>query len=118
MVRPHLEYAVQAWNPYLAKDRIILERVQKRATTRLIRSVSSLSYEQRLRHLKLTSLKLRRLRGDLIQVFKIVHGFDGLSFDNFFNLSQLEQLYLKRSYALQTNKYSHESALNYVPLFH
>ena len=86
MVRPHLEYAVQAWNPYLAKDRIILERVQKRAT-RLIRSVSSLSYEQRLRHLKLTSLELRRLRGDLIQVFKIVHGFDRLSFDNFFNLS-------------------------------
>ena len=86
MVRPHLEYAVQAWNPYLAKDRIILESVQQRAT-KLIRSVSSLSYEQRLQHLKLTSLELRRLRGDLIQVFKIVHGFDRLSFDNFFNLS-------------------------------
>ena len=60
MVRPHLEYVVQASNPYLAKDRIILERVQNRAT-RLIISVSSLSYEQRLRHLKLTSLELWRL---------------------------------------------------------
>jgi hypothetical protein len=86
MVRPHLEYAVQAWNPYLAKDRIILERVQRRAT-KLISSISSLSYEQRLLHLKLTSLELRRLRGDLLQVFKIVHGFDRLSFQDFFTFS-------------------------------
>ena len=111
LVRPHLEYAVQAWNPFLAKDMIVLERVQRRAT-KLISSLSSLSYEQRLVHLNLTSLKLRRLRGDLIQVFKIVHGFDRLSFDDFFTLSQSTRtrghsLKLRKSFSrLDIRKYS------------
>ena len=86
MVRPHLEYAIQAWNPFLSRDKFILEQVQRRAT-RLISSISDLPYEQRLVQLGLTTLELRRLRGDLIQVFKIVHGFDKLVFDDFFTLS-------------------------------
>ena len=32
MVRPHLEYAIQAWNPFLSRDKFILEQVQRRAT--------------------------------------------------------------------------------------
>jgi len=34
------------------------------------------SYEERLRVLGITSLEERRIRGDLIQVFRIVKGFD------------------------------------------
>ena len=32
LVRPVLEYAAPVWNPYLAKDVIALERVQRRAS--------------------------------------------------------------------------------------
>ena len=37
--------------------------------------MSDLSYEDRLRALKLPSLGYRRVRGDMIEVFKITHGF-------------------------------------------
>lgn len=37
--------------------------------------------------LQLHSLKGRRIRGDLIQVFKIMNGLDNLSVDTFFSFS-------------------------------
>src|SRR5260221_5477362 len=47
LVRPHLEYGVQAWRPYLKKDIDLIERVQHRAT-KIIDGLKDLSYEQRL----------------------------------------------------------------------
>ena len=72
-VRPHLEYCVQAWSPTYMKDSWLIERVQKRAT-KMINGISNLEYEDRLKMLDMFSLKYRRLRGDLIEVYKFVHG--------------------------------------------
>jgi len=74
-VRPHLEYAVAAWNPYLKKDKAIIERVQRRATKIPI-CMKKFNYEQRCEALEITSLEQRRIRGDLIQQFKIIKGLD------------------------------------------
>ena len=70
LVRPKLEYCIQAWNPYLVKDIELMEQVQHRAT-KLITEISHLSYYQRLDYLNITTLELRRHRGDLIETFKI-----------------------------------------------
>lgn len=86
LVRPKLEYCVQAWRPYLKKDVDLLENVQRRAT-RLMFKDRGFSYGERLRILGLTTLETRRLRGDLIEVFKIFKGFVNVKYTDFFTLS-------------------------------
>ena len=48
-----------------------LEKVQMRAT-KLFMTVKHLSYKERLVRLKLLTLKFRRIRGDMIEVYKIL----------------------------------------------
>jgi ribonuclease P/MRP protein subunit RPP40 len=83
LVRPHLEYTIQAWRPHLAKDIEILERVQRRAT-RMIEECKGRSYEERLSITGLTNLETRRTRADMLEVFKILTGKDGLEEGTFF----------------------------------
>ena len=73
MVRPRLQYCIQC--PHLRKDIDLSEKVQRRAT-RLIYSLHDLQYYDRLKRLKLTTLETMRVRGDLIEVFKIIKGFE------------------------------------------
>ena len=86
LARPHLEYCVQAWRPYLIQDVEMLEKVQRRFT-KTVYGFNDLTYEQRPRRLGITTIEIRRLRGDLIEVFKIIKGFDKVDYFKFFHLS-------------------------------
>jgi hypothetical protein len=73
LVRPHLEYAAAVWSPSKSGDIENIENVQRRAT-KLVPSLRNLEYPDRLKKLKLPTLKYRRLRGDMIETFKIISG--------------------------------------------
>ncbi|XP_069136782.1 uncharacterized protein [Argopecten irradians] len=84
LVRPHLEYATTIWSPFLQKDIIKIENVQRRATKR-IKNIKDLSYEDRLRTLGLPTLEYRRKRCDLIQLYKIINKHDKIVSDTMFS---------------------------------
>ena len=74
LIIPHLEYCSLVWSPYLKKDILSIAKVQRRVT-KMIPSISALTYEERMKRTGLISLENRRLRTDLLEVFKIMKGF-------------------------------------------
>ena len=83
LVRPHLEYANTVWCPKLKRITKSLESVQRRAT-RMVPDIAHLTYQERLQCLKLPSLVYRRRRGDMVQVYKILHHEYDLNSEQFF----------------------------------
>ena len=73
LVRCHLEYCAVVWNPHLLKYIDMLEEVQIRAT-KMVPELKNMTYEERLKALNVPTLTYRRLRGDMITVYKIMKG--------------------------------------------
>ena len=89
IVRPHLEYCIQAWSQYLRKDIDMLEKIQRRAT-KLIPGLRDLTYDERLKECGLTTLETRRLRGEQIEVFKILNGYENIDSNIFSKLRKVK----------------------------
>jgi hypothetical protein len=72
-VRPHLEFSITAWAPWLEGDKETLEKVQEKAINAISGLVSG-SYVDKCRELGIETLAERRERHDLLQVYKILNG--------------------------------------------
>jgi len=83
LIRPQLEYPNVIWGTFYSVDQNKVENVQ-RAATRLIPLIRHLFYKQKLRALDLPSLGHRRLRGDLINVNRLLHNMFNLDPAQFF----------------------------------
>ena len=83
LVRPHLQF----WSPYLRKDILALEGVQRRFTRLIPGLRGGLAYEERLSRLGLYSLEFRRMRGDLMETYKIMKGIGKIEAGKLFPLA-------------------------------
>ena len=70
LVRPLLEYAHAVWSPHSRGHR----KCSKQGQPSKVTTINGLDYEERLRKLNLLTLVYRRLRGDIIEVYKVVPG--------------------------------------------
>ena len=84
-VRPHLEFSVPAWCPWSVGDKETIEKVQKRAVS-MVSGLTGSSYSEKLIELNLQSLESRRLRYDLIETYKIIHGVNNVDKCTWFSM--------------------------------
>jgi len=75
IIRPSIEFAEPAWSPYHRGEIEALENIQRRCT-RMVAGFWDLDHQERLSRLQLTSLEARRVRGDLIQIYKLIMGIE------------------------------------------
>ena len=76
-VRLLIEFAVPVWAPYLEADIKTLESIQRRATKiPFERFINTPTYEERCKIMNLQPLSARRMRGDIIQWYKIEKGLE------------------------------------------
>ena len=83
-VRPHLEFAVQAWAPWQRGEIDLLESVQKKMVKE-VTGLKGVSYEDRLTELGMESLEKRRQGQDLMQAFKILKEVDNVDKTTWFH---------------------------------
>ena len=83
-VRPHLQYCSSAWSPYTVADNEILENVQRRAVNMITNLTGT--YEQKLATLGMYTLEESRIRGDMIEMYKLMSGKSKCEASKFFKL--------------------------------
>ena len=73
LVRPHLEYAAQIWNPHLVKNITKLEDIQKFALRMCCKNWDA-GYQELLDLTTMPTLENRRLYLKLCSLYKIIYG--------------------------------------------
>jgi len=79
---------------------MLIEKIQRRFT-RMIPDIRHLPFEVQLSKLGLWTLENRRVRSDLVEVFKIVHGLSPFKFGTFFEIRQYDRT---RRHSLKLHK--------------
>jgi len=87
----------------ILKDIEHLEKVQRKAT-KLVKGLELLPCEKRLEALKLTTLEKRKLRGDLIEVFKLLTGRENIDHTHLFQLDDTCYNTRGHKYKLKKNR--------------
>ena len=108
LVRAQLTYCSQLWRPYLIKDIIVLERVQRRATKFILNDYQS-SYRSRLLTLNLLPLMY------LFEIYDIIFFIKSLKNPtSSFNIYNFIEFHSSSSRLSKANKLTHQRFLNLI----
>ena len=69
-----------------------MEKVQHRAS-KMVYGFGNFKYEERLERLNLFPLQYRRMRGDIIETYKIISGLEDVNSSQFFARSSMDNLH-------------------------
>ena len=111
LVRPHLEYGSQVWDPHLQKDINQLESVQKFGL-RVCAKQWDLSYNELLSNFDVPTLNDRRLYLKLTTMYKIVH--DLLVFPPVF-VRRSTRAYVNSNIFIQPYAHTNSFLYSFVP---
>ena len=105
-IRPLLEYNTSIWTPQSKENIELAEKAQRSFTKKLCKklNIRFRDYEDRRKILKIESLEYRRLKIDLILVYKIINNLIDINIPNFFTLSQINNIYSLRRHTLYLEK--------------
>ena len=82
MIRPIIEYAPTVWAPYLQKDIVKLESVQRRSARFVLNDYARLSsVTNMLQRLGWSTLEQRRNSLKIFMLYKIIHGIVHIDYD-------------------------------------
>ena len=97
-IRPIIEYNTSTWSPHTQHDIQAAESVQRSFTRKLCQraNVKYNDYNDRLTKLALETLQSRRIKNDLILLFKILHHLVDVDFSQYFQLHSLGGHNLRR----------------------
>ena len=114
-VRPLVEYNTCSWSPSAKGEIKAIESVQRKFTRRLCQktNIRFTSYEDRLHKLNLESLQVRRIKNDLIFLFKILNNYVDINFSDLFQNAERRTHNLRRpSHYISRQKLAHYEIRN------
>ena len=97
-IRPLAEYNTCTWSPYLRTDIREVENIQRRITRSICKraNIKFSTYEERLNILELESLQSRRIKNDLVFLYKIINGLVDMETSNILKFSNFGGYNLRR----------------------
>ena len=92
------------WCPYKKKHVEQIEQVQRHYTKRVI-GTKNMKYHERLAFLKLPSLEYRRIRGDLLETYKVLNNlYDPLTTGSLFTHQSINSITRSHSFKLYKSR--------------
>ena len=80
-----MKYYSSTWSPYTKVSARNIEQIQHLAT-KIVENLKDVSYSERYRIIGILTLQSRRLRADMIQVYKILNGYEDIDTECIFTV--------------------------------